>query len=64
MEIVICKNEHRYYKQAAANRVSISDSEIKLTIASFAPYCSKLVIGLDRREDFTNEEVFQRLVNN
>lgn len=47
-----------------ANKVNISDSEIKLTISSFAPHCSKLVIGLDRREDFTNEEVFQRLVNN
>lgn len=32
-------------------------------MASLAPEFDHLVIGLDRREDFTNEDVFQRLIN-
>ena len=48
---------------AQSNKISIEEKEIKITIASLDPDCKKLVIGLDRREDFNNEEVFQRLIN-
>jgi hypothetical protein len=55
IEVTIIKNEYKYYKQAVVNKINITDNEIKLTISSIAPHFHKLVIGLDRREDFSNE---------
>lgn len=37
---------------------------MKFVIASISPDYNKLIVGMDRRGDFINEEIFQRLVNN
>jgi hypothetical protein len=48
---------------ANLNKISLNEKEVKLTITSLEAPLNQLVIGLHRREDFSNEEVFQRLFN-
>jgi len=49
---------------ANKNKISIVEKEITFTFTCLSPHFDGLVVGLNRREDFTNEEVFQRLYNN
>ena len=41
----------------------MNEPQTKIIIACLE-HNDKLVVGVDRREDFTHEEIFQRLVNN
>lgn len=64
LEITILKTDFCLFKQASRNKIGLTEKEVKITIASLEPELSQLVIGIDRREDYNNEEVFQRLINN
>lgn len=58
---MINKSEYRLYKLANCNKLPLLEKNIKVVIAALGEQ-EKLVVGVDRREDFTTEEVFDRLV--
>lgn len=64
LEITVLKNDYRLFKMANLNKVPLQEREIKFVITCLEPELNLLVAGLDRREDYSNEQVFQRLINN
>ena len=52
------------YEKARECKVSIEEKDIKIIIGCISPLYKDLVIGVDRRCDFPNLEVFNRFINN
>jgi hypothetical protein len=59
---VVLPADHPHYRQAQANKLALAEREFKWSVASLGGHFDQLVVGVHRREDFSNEEVFQRLV--
>lgn len=62
IEVVVLPADHAYYRQAQANKLPLVEREFKWSVASLGVHFDQLVVGVHRREDFSNEELFQRLV--
>ena len=63
VEVTVMVNKDcEYYAQAQQNDLNIQQRTFRISIVDVSPQHSELLIGVDRREEFTNEEVFQGLI--
>jgi hypothetical protein len=54
IEVVIAVSGHQWFNIANKNKINIVEREITFTFTCLSPHFDGLVVGLNRREDFTN----------